>query len=73
LQQALSQAGLDPSAGGLNLSLRGDGNAQTGGGGQQGEAPRSGPAGWTRDQAEAPQESVPTRRLRGYGGLDIRI
>ncbi len=74
LQQALTQAGLDPSAGGLNLSLRGDGSAQTGGGnGQQGSSPQGGSAGWTRDQAEAPQEIAPTRWLRGYGGLDIRI
>jgi flagellar hook-length control protein FliK len=73
LQQALSQAGLDPSAGGLNLSLRGDGGAQGGNGGQQGDAPRGGPATWTRDQAEAPQDIAPTRWLRGYGGVDIRI
>jgi len=73
LQQALSQAGLDPSAGGLNLSLRSDGNAQGGAGGGQGEAPRGGQAAWTQDRAEATQETVPTRWLRGYGGLDIRI
>ncbi|MCJ2144562.1 flagellar hook-length control protein FliK [Methylobacterium sp. E-066] len=73
LQQALSQAGLDPSAGGLNLSLRSDGNAQGGAGGGQGEAPRSGQTAWAQDRAEAPQETAPTRWLRGYGGLDIRI
>jgi flagellar hook-length control protein FliK len=73
LQQALSQAGLDPSGGGLNLSLRGDGSAQGGGGGQQGDAPRSGAASWSRDSAEAPQDIPPARVLRGYGGLDIRI
>jgi len=73
LQQALTQAGLDPSAGGLNLSLR-DGGAQTGGGNsQQGSSFQGGSAGWTREQAEAPQETAPTRWLRGYGGLDIRI
>ncbi|SFL18208.1 flagellar hook-length control protein FliK [Methylobacterium pseudosasicola] len=73
LQQALSQAGLDPSAGGLNLSLRSDGNAQGGAGGGQGEPPRGGQAAWAQDRAEAPQETAPTRWLRGYGGLDIRI
>lgn len=74
LQQALTQAGLDPSAGSLNLSLRGDGGAQGGGGsGQQGGSFQGGSASWTRDQAEAPQETAPTRWLRGYGGLDIRI
>ncbi|QGY01061.1 flagellar hook-length control protein FliK [Methylobacterium mesophilicum SR1.6/6] len=74
LQQALSQAGLDPSGGGLNLSLRGDGSAQGGGGSQQDNAPRGGAVSWNRDQAEAPQEIIaPTRWLRGYGGVDIRI
>ncbi|WP_244471630.1 flagellar hook-length control protein FliK [Methylobacterium sp. ARG-1] len=73
LQQALSQAGLDPSGGGLNLSLRSDGNAQGGAGGGQGDAPRNGQAAWAQDRAEAPQETAPTRWLRGYGGLDIRI
>jgi flagellar hook-length control protein FliK len=74
LQQALSQAGLDPSASGLNLSLRSDGGAQSGGGsGQQGAASRGSPAGRTRDQVEAPQEIAPTRWLRGYGGVDMRI
>ncbi|MCJ2100494.1 flagellar hook-length control protein FliK [Methylobacterium sp. E-046] len=73
LQQALSQAGLDPSGGGLNLSLRGDGGAQAGGGGQQDGAPRGGATAWTRDKGDAPQEVAPTRWLRGYGGVDIRI
>ena len=72
LQQALSQAGLDPSGGGLNLSLRGDGGAQ-GGGAQQDNAPRGGAAPRFRDPGEAPQEIAPTRWLRGYGGVDIRI
>ncbi|MCJ2054551.1 flagellar hook-length control protein FliK [Methylobacterium sp. J-070] len=73
LQQALSQTGLDPSGGGLNLSLRSDGSAQGGGGGQQDNAPRGGATSWTRDQAEPPQDITPTRWLRGYGGVDIRI
>ncbi|MGU3546311.1 flagellar hook-length control protein FliK, partial [Methylobacterium sp. A52T] len=73
LQQALSQAGFDPSAGGINLSLRGDGGAQGGGGGGQPGDPQRGGAGWSRDQAEAPQEVAPIRVLRGYGGLDMRI
>ncbi|EIZ81620.1 flagellar hook-length control protein [Methylobacterium sp. GXF4] len=73
LQQALSQAGLDPSGGGLNLSLRSDGNAQGGAGGGQGDAPRNGQAAWAQDRAEAAEETAPTRWLRGYGGLDIRI
>ncbi|WP_331315426.1 flagellar hook-length control protein FliK [Methylobacterium mesophilicum] len=74
LQQALSQAGFDPSAGGINLSLRGDGSAQSGGnGGQPGDSPRGGGAGWSREQAEVPQEVAPIRYLRGYGGVDMRI
>ncbi|XYD07328.1 flagellar hook-length control protein FliK [Methylobacterium sp. NMS12] len=74
LQQALSQAGFDPSAGGINLSLRGDGSAQNGGsGGQPGDSPRGGGTGWSRDQAEAPKEVAPIRYLRGYGGVDMRI
>ncbi|KQS67105.1 flagellar hook-length control protein [Methylobacterium sp. Leaf361] len=74
LQQALTQAGFDPSAGGINLSLRGDGSAQSGGsGGQPGDSPRGGGTGWSRDQAEAPHEVAPIRVLRGYGGLDMRI
>ncbi|WP_331308459.1 flagellar hook-length control protein FliK [Methylobacterium oryzae] len=74
LQQALSQAGFDPSAGGINLSLRGDGSAQSGGsGGQPGDAPRGGGGGWSRDPAETPQEVAPIRYLRGYGGVDMRI
>lgn len=73
LQQALSQTGLDPSGGGLNLSLRSDGNAQGGANGGQGDAPRGGSTAWAQDRADAPQEVAPTRWLRGYGGLDIRI
>ncbi len=73
LQQALSQTGLDPSGGGLSLSLRSDGNAQGGANGGQGDAPRGGPAAWGQERADAPQEVAPTRWLRGYGGLDIRI
>ena len=74
LQQALSQAGFDPAAGGINLSLRGDGSAQSGGsGGQPGDSPRGGGTGWSRDQADAPQEIAPIRHLRGYGGVDMRI
>ncbi|MEV8755850.1 flagellar hook-length control protein FliK, partial [Klebsiella variicola] len=56
LQQALTQAGLDPSSGGLNLSLRSDGGAAGGGGGQQDNAARGGAQNWLRDQAEAPQD-----------------
>jgi flagellar hook-length control protein FliK len=73
LQQALSQAGFDPSGGGINLSLRGDGSAQGGSGGQQGDSPRSNGANWSQDQAEASQDIAPIRLLRGYGGVDMRI
>lgn len=73
LQQALAQTGLDPSGGGLNLSLRGDGSAQGDGRSGQGDAPRGGPATWSTDTAEATQETAPVRWLRGYGGVDIRI
>lgn len=73
LQQALTQAGLDPSAGGVNVSLRGDGgnaggqsNGQPGGDGRQASP-------WSTDRTDMPPEAVPLRMLRGYGGLDIRI
>jgi len=73
LQQALTQAGLDPSAGGVNVSLRGDGgnaggqsNGQPGGDGRQASP-------WSADRSDTPTEAVPLRMLRGYGGLDIRI
>ncbi|WP_279598026.1 flagellar hook-length control protein FliK [Methylobacterium sp. J-067] len=73
LQQALTQAGLDPSAGGVNVSLRGDGgnaggqsNGQPGGDGRQASP-------WSADRTDMPTEAVPLRMLRGYGGLDIRI
>ena len=72
LQQALSQAGLDAQEGGINLSLRGDGQsgdrAGDQGAGQDGRAPR-GP--WV-PEAERVAEA-PLRMLRGLGGLDIRI
>lgn len=71
LQQALTQAGLDPSEGGINLSLRGDG--QPGSGAEQREGQRRGaPA-----IAETPElrglDAAPLRSLRGLTGLDIRI
>lgn len=72
LQQALSQAGLDAQEGGINLSLRGDGQsgdrAGDQGGGQDGRAPRG---AWV-PEAERVAEA-PLRALRGLGGLDIRI
>ena len=74
LQQALTQAGLDPSAGGVNLSLRGEGGGQGGGqsGGQAGGDGRQ-PGPWPTERSDMPTEAVPVRLLRGYGGLDIRI
>ncbi len=73
LQQALAQAGLDPGASGINLSLRGDGGQQAGGrGGGTGGEPGAG-SPWSADRMEAVQDPIPTQRLRGYGGLDIRI
>lgn len=73
LQQALSQAGLDPSEGGINLSLRGE----NGSGGQGSDAERSDPrrdgspteSGDARNQTDA----IPLRSLRGLSGIDIRI
>ena len=73
LQQALTQAGLDPSSGGVNLSLRGEGGQQAGSqGGQQGGDGRANTP-WSADRADTLPEAVPVQRLRGYGGLDIRI
>lgn len=74
LQQALTQAGLDPSAGGVNLSLRGEGGGQANGqsGGQAGGDGRQ-PGPWQTERSDMPAEAVPVRLLRGYGGLDIRI
>ncbi|GEP05037.1 flagellar hook-length control protein FliK [Methylobacterium oxalidis] len=71
LQQALAQAGLDPSEGGINLSLRGDG--QPGSGAEQREGQRRG----APLLAETPElrglDAAPLRSLRGLTGLDIRI
>lgn len=74
LQQALTQAGLDPSAGGVNLSLRGEGGGQAGSqtGGQAGSDGRQATP-WSAERSDLPAEAVPVRMLRGYGGLDIRI
>jgi len=72
LQQALSQAGLDAQEGGINLSLRGDGQsgdrAGDQGGGQDGRTPRG---AWVPEAERAAE--APLRVLRGLGGLDIRI
>ncbi|MFC5557442.1 flagellar hook-length control protein FliK [Methylobacterium iners] len=73
LQQALSQAGLDPSEG-INLSLRDD----TGSGGQEFDRQKSGsqgraPSGTDRSDALAAVEAAPLRTLRGLSGIDIRI
>ncbi|AWN42202.1 flagellar hook-length control protein FliK [Methylobacterium durans] len=71
LQQALAQAGLDPSEGGINLSLRGEG--QSGAGTEQREGQRRG----GQAVADAPEiralDTAPLRSLRGLTGLDIRI
>lgn len=73
LQQALTQAGLDPSAGGVNLSLRSD--SQTGGqtAGQPGGGDARQGSPWASSRADTLPESAPVQILRGYGGLDIRI
>jgi flagellar hook-length control protein FliK len=79
LQQALNQAGLDSTAGGVNLSLRSD--AQANGqqaNGQQGQGDGGRGDGrpttpWAGDRTDTHQDPVPVRLLRGYGGLDIRI
>ncbi|MER2250771.1 flagellar hook-length control protein FliK, partial [Methylorubrum podarium] len=75
LQQALAQAGFDvgTEAGGIDLSLRGEGGSQ---GGRDGESsPRGraegGPGG--RDDKPAPLAPVSLRHLRAASGLDIRI
>ena len=72
LQQALAQAGLDPSQGGITMSLRSDGGsggetAQRGGQPGRGSAPPGTPS------EAAVAEIAPTRALRGLSGLDIRI
>ena len=73
LQQALTQAGLDPGAGGVNLSLRQESGQTAGGqGGQTGGDGRPNTP-WSADRADTLSEAVPVQRLRGYGGLDIRI
>ncbi len=72
LQQALSQAGLDPSEGGINLSLRGDG----GGGGQGGQRdapPDRGIALPSLAAGDPAAEAGSLHLLRGLGGLDIWI
>ncbi|HEX8417481.1 MAG TPA: flagellar hook-length control protein FliK [Methylobacterium sp.] len=73
LQQALSQAGLDPSEGGINLSLRGE----NGSGGQGSDAERSDRrrhgSPTEPNDARTQTEAVPLRSLRGLSGLDIRI
>ncbi|MGC5777745.1 flagellar hook-length control protein FliK [Methylobacterium sp. NFXW15] len=73
LQQALAQAGLDSSASGINLSLRGDGGGTAGG--QNGQAGGDGrpQTPWGAEGADIPADAAPYQRLRGYGGLDIRI
>ena len=75
LQQALTQAGLDPSAAGIDLSLRGQGaDAGTGDGGRR-DAQAGGPRRPLADTTETRNalDAVPLRSLRGIGSLDIRI
>ncbi|WP_132250389.1 flagellar hook-length control protein FliK [Methylobacterium segetis] len=71
LQQALTQAGLDPSEGGINLSLRGDG--QPGSGAEQREGQRRGAQAFAENPEIRALDAAPLRSLRGLGGLDIRI
>lgn len=73
LQQALSQAGLDPSEGGINLSLRGEnGSGGQGADGQRSDArPDGSPA--EPGHAQSQTDAIPLRSLRGLSGIDIRI
>lgn len=78
LQEALSQAGLDPGAAGISLSLRGDGPAD--GRGSDGRNPdgRGGtgrPGAAASDPTAQPtsSDSVAPRMLHGIAGIDIRI
>ncbi|MBE7248058.1 MAG: flagellar hook-length control protein FliK [Actinomycetospora chiangmaiensis] len=79
LQQALAQAGLDSGAGGVSLSLRGDGGnpATAHGNGQGGQSGNGGDGRpntpWSGERAETLSDTTAVLRLRGYGGLDIRI
>ncbi|KAB1081905.1 flagellar hook-length control protein FliK [Methylobacterium soli] len=73
LQQALSQAGLDPSEGGINLSLRGDSHSSGGNAEQRDGQSRGNPARFGDVEARGAIEAVPLRSLRGLTGLDIRI
>ncbi len=59
LQQALAQAGLDSSASGINLSLRGDGGGAAGG--QNGQAGGDGrpQAPWGTEGADIPADAAP--------------
>jgi flagellar hook-length control protein FliK len=74
LQQALSQAGLDPSEGGINLSLRGE--SGSGGQGSDGRKPDSregGPRLADGSELRGPADPAPLRLLRSLSGIDIRI
>ena len=73
LQQALSQAGLDPSEGGINLSLRGDNNSSGGNAEQREDQSRGSLPRFGDVEARSAVEAVPLRSLRGLTGLDIRI
>ncbi|MGU3540317.1 flagellar hook-length control protein FliK [Methylobacterium sp. A54F] len=72
LQQALTQAGLDPSEGGINLSLRGDG-AGGQGSAERDAQPRSAPRSFQDPDTRTTLDAAPLRTLRSLGGLDIRI
>ncbi|GEP08681.1 flagellar hook-length control protein FliK [Methylobacterium gnaphalii] len=77
LQQALSQTGLDASAG-IALSLRGDGTGQGNGNafganGQQHGASQSDRTGQQAGTDQTPIDLVPLRSLAGLGRVDIRI
>ena len=72
LQQALAQAGLDPSQGGITMSLRSDGGSG-GEAAQRDGRPGRGNALPTTPSDAAVSEVAPLRTLRGLSGLDIRI
>ncbi|RZK82942.1 MAG: flagellar hook-length control protein FliK [Methylobacterium sp.] len=72
LQQALAQAGLDPSQGGITMSLRSDGGSG-GESAQRDDRPGRGGALANTPSEAAVAEIVPMRTLRGLSGLDIRI
>jgi flagellar hook-length control protein FliK len=72
LERAFEQAGLKPTDGSVNLSLR-DGSHRQGRHENGGQPPSRTPEG-SREKADAvPAEARPARWWRGAAGVDVRI